>query len=250
MNKTYYTIKDKNDGFGAQYQAMMSAIAFSEFKNYIYLHTPFTKIQHFTTDGKIHYVAPQTDVDRLNEFMGLNNDELIKNNLLPQPEDTVIVKPIAEEVHWSKTPSIYYTDKVLKLLRQYYYSTAKPDVGQVDIAVHVRRGDVDPKNPRFTGNSFYQNLINNLKQKYPSREIVIFSEGKLEDFEDFGLNEDQFRLNLDVAETFHSLVVANVLVTARSSFSYTSAILNENTVYYQDFWHKKLDHWLDISSLN
>jgi hypothetical protein len=238
MNKIYYTIKGKTDGFGAQYQAMMSGFAFSKFKNYFYFHSPFISMEH------------NVNVADLNKFIGINNNELIKNNLLPQPEDTIIVKPIADEVHWSKTPSIYYTDKVLKLIRQYYYSTAKPDVGNIDIAVHVRRGDVDPANPRFTGNSFYQNLISSLKQKYPSREIIIFSEGELEDFKDFGLNKDQFRLNLDVAETFHSLVVANVLVTARSSFSYTSAILNENTVYYQDFWHKKLDHWLDISSLN
>jgi hypothetical protein len=34
MDKTYYKIKIRRDGFGSQYHAMMSAIAFCEYKNY------------------------------------------------------------------------------------------------------------------------------------------------------------------------------------------------------------------------
>lgn len=34
------------------------------------------------------------------------------------------------------------------------------------------------------------------------------------------------------------------------SLSYSAGILNENKVYYMDFWHKKLDHWINIKDLN
>jgi hypothetical protein len=37
---------------------------------------------------------------------------------------------------------------------------------------------------------------------------------------------------------------------ARSSLSYSAGILNENKVYYMDFWHKKLDNWINIKDLN
>ena len=41
MTNIYYTIVGKTDGFGAQYQAILSGIAYCKFKNYIYIHTPF-----------------------------------------------------------------------------------------------------------------------------------------------------------------------------------------------------------------
>ena len=43
-----YTIKGKNDGFGAQYQAIMSGIALCKYKNYNYIHTPMKEIAHDT----------------------------------------------------------------------------------------------------------------------------------------------------------------------------------------------------------
>ena len=35
MSKINYTITGKTDGFGAQYQAIMSGIAYCKFKNYL-----------------------------------------------------------------------------------------------------------------------------------------------------------------------------------------------------------------------
>ena len=88
-----------------------------------------------------------------------------------------------------------------------------------------------------------------MKTKYPNYNIIIFSEGNIDDFKDFNLEENNFKLNLEIKETFHSLVKAKILITSKSSFSYSAALLNENTIYYMDFWHKALDNWLDVASL-
>ena len=45
------------------------------------------------------------------------------------------------------------------------------------------------------------------------------------------------------------MVLAKILVTAKSSFSYCAAILNPNKIYYINFWHKSLNHWLNIEDL-
>jgi hypothetical protein len=36
---------------------------------------------------------------------------------------------------------------------------------------------------------------------------------------------------------------------AKSSFSYSAAILNPNKIYYINFWHKPLNHWVKIINL-
>jgi len=237
----YYTIKDKTDGFGAQYHAILSGIAFSKYNNYIYLHTPFIIIAH------------NLDANKLNKFIGINNDYLIKNNLLPSKYDKIINKKFSKEVHFSNNPSLYYTEETLKIIRDFYYNTEKKIINNIDIAIHIRRGDVNKKNIRFTNNNIYFKLINQLIKKYPHYKITIFSQGKYQDFSDLGLNETNFKLNIDIMETFHSLVSAKILVISKSSFSYSAALLNTNIIYYlEDFinwWHKPLNNWVNVNTL-
>jgi hypothetical protein len=241
MNITYITITGKEDGFGAQYQAVMSGIAFCKYNNYVYIHTPFKKMNGHNIDNN--------EVNKLNTFIGINNEYLKKKNLLPSNNDIIIEKKYTE-VHNNKTPSIYYTHNVLDIIRNYYFSTEKPIIDNIDIAIHIRRGDVKFDNiKRHTDNNFYVKIIQELRNKYPFYKITIFSEGDYEEFRDIGLEENCYKLNIDICETFHSLVCSKVLIMAKSSFSYSAALLNVNTIYYIDFWHKKLNHWLNIESL-
>ena len=225
--KKYYTISGKTDGFGAQYQAIMSGIAFCEYKNYTYLHTPFTKMEH------------GVDINKMNDFIGINGDNI--------EEDTIIEK-FSRVVHFSKNPSIYYTPAVIKKIRDFYYKNPKPVIENIDIAIHIRRGDVSQvinKN-RYTSNDTYNKIIEKLKVKYPDYNILIFSQGTHADFNDLHISKDNLRLNLDILVTFHSLVSAKVLVMSKSSFAYSAGILNKNTVYYEQFLHNKLDHFIPI----
>ena len=154
---------------------------------------------------------------------------------------------------------MYYTPEVIQTLKDYYYSTPKPAVEQNDIAIHVRRGDVNKENggqpakdkhgveySRFTPNEDYIRIIAVLKKEYPTYKITLHSTGNLADFSDLLSENVTCKLNEPVLITFHSFVTAKVLVTAKSSLSYSAGILNEGTVYYQDFWHKPLDGWKNV----
>jgi hypothetical protein len=234
----FYTIKGKTDGFCAQYLAVLSGIAFCKYKNYIYVHTPFTKFEH------------NIDVNTINQLVGINNNCIVESDLLPLNQNEIIEKQFEGEVHWHKKPSIYYTDEVLKMIRKYYFSTEKPIIPNIDIAIHIRRGDVDENcKDRYINDTIYINIINSLKIKFPFYTITVFSEGKHENFSKFGLEEKYVILNNDVCQTFHSLVSSKILVMSKSNLSYCAALLNENTVYYNDFWHKPLDNWLNIESI-
>jgi hypothetical protein len=228
-----YTIAGKKDGFGSQYQAIMSGIAFCESKNYTYIHTPFNKMEH------------DVDVDQLNEFIGIKQDIPIN------PYMNVFVEEYSGEVHYAPRPSVYYTPSVLQKIRDYYYSTVKPVVPEVDIAIHIRRGDVNAtETRRYTANDVYFKIIKTLRKLYPFYKITVFSEGQTSDFKELGLEDSCFVLNGDITKTFHSLVVAKILITANSSLSYAAGLLNENTVYHDhEFWHRKMDNWIDLKNL-
>ena len=99
MSKTNYTITGKKDGFGAQYQAIMSGIAYCKFKNYNYIHTPFKKIGH------------KGSIKSLNNFIGIPN--LNSKNYI----NIDITEKYSDEVHCSSNPSKYYTNDTIALLR-------------------------------------------------------------------------------------------------------------------------------------
>lgn len=230
----FYTITGKTDGFGAQYQALMSGIAYCLHTKSVYVHRPMSFIEH------------NGDVALLNKFIGIPSDSKITTI----QKDKIIKKPFIREVHYSKYPSKYYNPTTIQILRNYYYSTPKP-IDNVEIAIHIRRGDVSQKNAsRYTSNNEYKKIIDFLVKKYPQYNITIFSQGNIEDFEDLQ-NIDKkpisFRLNESIEKTFNAFVSAKVLVCAKSSFSYSAAILNPNVVYYLNFWHKPLNHWKTIS---
>jgi len=226
----YLTIKGREDGFGAQYHAMLSGIAYCYHYNHFYIHTPFTKIEHCI------------DITKANLFIGIP---------LTNTSKIDIAKTFIEEVHYSRSPSLYYSEEVLGFIRSCYYSTPKPEIDPIDIAIHIRRGDVtkEKNSERYKENVAYRNILKKICLLYPGK-ITVFSEGSYEDFIDLGLEKECFRLNTDMFEIFHSLVSAKVLVMGFSSFSYCAGLLNPHTVYHEDtFWHHKLDHWKRISKL-
>jgi len=225
--KNYYTIiPSMYDGFGAQYHALMSGIAYAASKDLIYAHTPLSQVAH------------GGNAAQLNTFIG------IKKIPMAEQVDNVIIEPFSDEVHFSEHPSQYYTAEVIKRIRDFYFSTEKPAIENNDIAVHIRRGDVvKTDGERYTTNEHYKTILAMLRKEYPTYSITIHSQGTLADFSDLLGENISCKLNEDVRVTFHSLVMAKVLVTAKSSLSYSAAILNKGTVYYQEFWHKPLDGW-------
>ena len=208
-----YTISGKNDGFGAQYLAIMSGIAFCKYKNYKYVHT------------NIKYLEHSLNVDFINKFVGIPQD-ISYNNI-------DIIEEYSFHVHTSKNPDMFYTNNVVDTFRKYYYSTKKPIIKQFDIVIHIRRGDVTPyKNAdRYVPNIYYVKLINYFSKRF-NHKITIFSQGKLEDFNDFkGKN-------------------VNFYITDYGKLSKNAEKMEEGLKRYGiGYMRKPADNWVDCSNV-
>jgi len=210
-----YTIDIEPNGFGCMYQTKICALAYCKLNDIKYFHTDFKIIHH------------NTSVDDANRFIGFHN--------YPKADENTI-KLKYDESLYNCNPDLYFNSNVIKEIRDNYYLNKKPkNIYTNYIAIHIRRGDVNEINcpDRFNSIEYYLNLIPKLIKLYPDKKLVVFSEGTINDFIYL---EDEFDITIDLdtdgLKVFNSMVEADVLVIARSSFSYLAALLNPNKIHY------------------
>ena len=102
-----------------------------------------------------------------------------------------------------------------------------------------------------TSDAVYQKIIDTLKEKYPGYKIVVYSQrDKNGQPQTFVNNVDEHVLDGSMEDTFRAMALADVLVTSRSSFSYSAGLLNrDGQVYYIPFWHSPLPDWISTETL-
>ncbi len=254
----YITCAGRTDGGGAQIQAIFSTMLYAHCANVIYLHTPIRSVEHNTCgadDWATRWertFSPGYDELPSHAF-DLNAMRLIAAESMrfecarrPPNEPTLLV---ASECHWYADAHADFYSLIQPSLRQKYARNTRPPQQRGDrltVAFHVRRGDVSERNPdRFTSNQAVTDQIDQLHRMLASyeHEIHVFSEGSEEDF---GPIRDRaiMHLNGDVFECLHGLIHADILVMAKSSFSYTAALLSRGIVIYNPFWHAPLQQWI------
>lgn len=127
----------------------------------------------------------------------------------------------------------------------------------LNIGIHIRKGDAEGNERRTLDLGYYLRVMksilrsvllvndHNLKVDGPQYDVAfhIYSQGDLFHFtplyeiEEENFSRIVFHLNVNVNETLHHLACADVLVMAKSTLSYLSALLNPNgAVVYYPFW--------------
>jgi len=240
MKYSNLTITGKRDGFGCQYNAVLSGMALChQNRKYRYVHTPFFQVSH-------GYQSPEK-TSLVNKITGIPDGRHGKKIHISR-------KYIRRVFH--NTP-YYYSQSFRDVVRNYYWKN-KTCVN-VDIVVHIRRGDIHTgdrlindkisKHPRYQSNKYYNKLIPSIVKNYPDHyTIAIHSEGDLSDFTGItdgwpeniserviwkiGRNGDA-QCKFDMLSAFHEMVCAKVLIQSKSGLSFVAGVLNtSDNVYF------------------
>jgi hypothetical protein len=123
------------------------------------------------------------------------------------------------------------------------------DPDRFTIVVHIKRGskitpcrkpfkDFDPYLP----NLHFQNLID--KYMKPNARVVIFSQSdSYESFDSFKDKGYELHLDEEITDAWRHIVMADVAILSRSSFSFVPAVVSKGTVVYTPFWYKPIRGW-------
>ncbi len=256
----HVTCDGKRDGIGAQAQAIISTMLYAHDMGIGYVHTPFSSIAH-NVHGDPGWER------RWEEFFALGEGETQVGESAVRSLE-IIDAGRAERIR--RRPSALfvvehchsYADLFAKgyaniavRLREKYRSSPKSayqlhaEPGKLNIAVHIRRGDVSVMHPkRFTGTDRVAATLKRVRAALAGSgirtAIHLYSQGSEQDFADLDEFGMVYHLDRCVFETMHNLVSCDVLIMSKSSFSYTAALLSEGVKLYEPFKHRPLADWL------
>ena len=246
MHIMYFTSEERVDGFGSQFQTLIHMIYYAAANNAEYLHIPIKTIEHNYTNDPSYVESmeefmcvsmfkriDEIDTSRISTIRHISNEEC--RNYFQQSVDTAM----------SHSSLTVYKSVFLGTINKNHYNSNK-----FNIALHIRRGDVQPNynEGRYTSNEFYLEQMKYLSETYAEKDILfhIYSEGSESEFECFKNPNIVLHLNEDVKTTFIGLIVSDVLVQSKSSFSYVAGLLTNGIVYHIPFWHPPMSKWISI----
>ncbi len=252
------------DGGGAQLLRQLSTIAFTNAFGFRYIHTPLTSVAH-------NYNNDPTWVDKWENFFQLSefSDTKIEGKPVFQPfKSSIDLTPALIKNNQAETDQFYrvydfhsflnrnidYYENIRLKLRENYIRKRTPnllfDENILNVAIHVRRGDINEKNytGRFTSAEKLKRVIQQIEAVLGSNnyKISIFCSEKQSDLEKLESNHIQNIYHFDIFEVLDHLIGADVLVNSKSTVSYIPAIINQGAIVYEPYWHKPLKDWLNM----
>jgi hypothetical protein len=225
-----YTIAGTHDGFGSQYLKAMGGFALCAIdRRYNYVHTPIRHLDHLSQDW----------VPILNNFIGIPDNS--HGNRIH------VRQRIYKNAH--RFPDKFFNQDTMDMLREYYWTTEKPENCKTEICIHIRRGDLHHRHKRkrdvhgrahkrMAPNLYYKSAIPKILKDFPNESITIHTDGKPEEFEGVIADQEErvfWNYSGDTRRAFHDMVSCKRLFLARSSLSFAAGLLNFNQeIYFQN----------------
>lgn len=249
---TVLAVEIRRDGFGSQVLSRLSVEATARDLGLMYAHRPFVAIAHAEGD-------PAEWVRRCDETFALGHGRPVLADFdLPMADLTTyatdrrlwrrphIVTMNNMYIHCDRNPEIYSAVVPTGAANQ------APHARPLRIAAHVRRGDVSTASVshRFTSNqvvlSRIRRVVEQVEKSGLSSQVTVYSNGDPAEFvafTDLGFCVDVTSGALDV---FERLRASDILLTAKSTFSYVAALYARGIVLYEPFARRPLASWIPL----
>jgi len=235
-SESVITNKIEQDGFGSQFQNIISTVMYAELNNKEYVYTPFQTMAH-------NYINTSGFLEKKETLINFMNHFKINKGLTVKPQIRCKIFCDNNIAACSKTNAL---KKIKMIFRENKKIDDFFDNEHFHIAIHIRRANSHDNRFNNASDEVHLKIINELRKKYSSDNVIfhIYSQGKRETFELFNGPNTIFHLDEPLEKTFTEMVFADVLVTCASSLSYIAGFLSEGTVYYMPFWHKPFPQWI------
>jgi hypothetical protein len=244
----FYTVSERTDGFGAQFQTIIYCILLAENTGNKYIHNRIKSMEHNYNGDPDYLPKAELLMNISGNYTSIEECDSHENIMLFTPQ---------ELIHNFETNMIFLMRSAALINLKTIFWKNKERVffanNSINVAVHVRRPNShdNREDGANTNLKYYFDIIERIKNTFTDGKRVtfhIYSQNIISDYSGFNQEGLCFHLNENVFDTFTGLVAADILVTSKSSFSYAAAILSDGLIYYQPFWHPPGENWIVCTS--
>lgn len=246
--ETVLTVEIRHDGVGSQALSRLSVEATARDLDLRYAYRPFESIAHSEGDPAEWVTACESAFGlgegrpRIGDFdlPVLNLNQFACDRKLWSRPHIVTIGNMY--IHCDRTPAIYR--------RVIEGKQPARGAGPLRIAAHVRRGDISEQriSHRFTSNesvvAALSRVVACLRAADLPHEVTVFSNGDPREFENFADLGFRVALTAGALEVFDQLRSSDVLLAAKSTFSYLAALYSNGIVLYEPFARCPLPAWI------
>ena len=183
----------------------------------------------------------------MTHFFNFPNDEFTSDSVNRIVSEQEIMKHADDSIL-----SSYYHIYLQELRSRVQFTPVSFNPDALNIALHIRsytKTDCDPNPRRELYNPqrlpFYQNIVKHLSSIDRPKEFHIFSQEPIQDL-DLGVDL-KFHVSEYPSITLSHLMLADVLVTSNSSFSYIAHLFNDNVCLGRpNFFHRWKDKTIHL----
>lgn len=267
MGQLYMTARpNPKAGIGHQIANWIAGYWYAQFFGIKYAYTPFSDVKNpFIPNAWDKYLGFWYEETQAKELL----QQRWKRVVLPlfNETDTMQISTIRKIISsYQGQKVVFYLEQDQFLRDQFLVSDAIKkkfyrlhpsndekliyDKDEFNVAVHVRRGDIVQKdgknNPNLTmrwlDNNYFVNAIHSALGIMNTKKRIhfyVFSQGQKDDYPELqDIPNTTFCLDMDARNSFLHMVMADALITSKSSFSYKPALLNKGIKFCpKNFWH-------------
>ena len=235
VNKCTMTQTLQGDGFGSQFQNIISTAVFAQTLNKHFCVTPIESMEH-------NYDNRSTFLREVNELINLP--------VLSSQEDMDIEKCEVKK-GWlvsyivQEANQLDVRTKLGNIRKQFLGNKRSLSELRKHAAVHIRRQNSFDNRNTVSHDEVVCFVMREILTQNSNIQFHVFSQGDISEFWRYQ-NDSRIVLRLDepINVTFTEMVVAKILVTATSSFSYAAALLSEGEIWApRPFWHNYPSFW-------
>jgi hypothetical protein len=123
---------------------------------------------------------------------------------------------------------------------------------KIEVAVHIRRGDVNQTTypDRWISDEKYLEILSVIKNTLGDMcNITIYTQTASFDFKKYTSYNIVYDNQTKDHEVWLKFVHADILVMGKSAYSYSAGLINSGSVVYIDSFHTKVNEWVTIGNL-
>jgi hypothetical protein len=253
LKNTTLTCAGKTDGGGAQIQAIVSVAALAKFFGAQFVHTPLSKIDHCPKHLTMEeFCRSWEGVISLFGLTGSTGDEFVQYDKDEFMLDLLTLKMRGKRI--SLENAHFLTDnhpEIYELVGLSATSEERAAGNKQNIYAHARRGDVkedDHTSFRYTSDATLRANIETVRRLLDTDpEVFIVTQGPdaefRKKFEDCTIIVEE-----DPVKAILLLANSDVLIMAKSSFSFVAGLLSKGSVHYETYWQRPLPSWSVLPS--